>query len=199
MTTILNSTLGADQLVKLPAEYDPPRRYTLLKTLTSRISIKRWSRARIAGVAMNVLLLALWLWLFRSVYPYLGTIFSRQEFRTNQILLVGVLILITLKMRETKVRLRLSEGPQLYLPALLLVLISAVSYILVERLLDINTVSASLFGLASYGLLGLWLSPSRWRQGLPAGSAVDRYPADWGTYANLCGIPHADPVCDGGS
>jgi exosortase O len=117
---------------------------------------------------MNVLLLALWLWLFRSIYPYLGTIFSRQEFRTNQILLVGVLILITLKMRETKVRLRLSEGPHLYLPALLLVLICTVSYILVERLLDINTLSASLFGLASYGLLGLWLSPSRWRQGLPA-------------------------------
>jgi len=151
--------------VKLPAEYDPPRRYTLLKTLTSRISIKSLSRARIAGVAMNVLLLALWLWLFRSVYPYLGTIFSRQEFRTNQILLVGVLILITLKMRETKVRLRLSEGPQL------------------------GKLWAAWFVVVPVTLA------SR----LASSSAVDRYPADWGTYANLCGIPHADPVCDGGS
>ena len=34
--------------------------------------------------------------------------------------------------------------------------------------MDINTLSASLFGLAFYGLLGLWLEPRRWRQGLPA-------------------------------
>lgn len=154
--------------MKLPAEYDPSRRYAFLKTLTRRKSIKRWSRAHMGGLVRNALLLTLWIWLFRSIYPYLGTIFSRQEFRTNQILLAGVLILIFLKMRETKVRLRLTEGPHLYLPALVLVLFSAASFILVERLLDINTLSAGLFGLASYGLLGLWLTPSRWRQGLPA-------------------------------
>jgi exosortase O len=34
--------------------------------------------------------------------------------------------------------------------------------------MDINTFSASLFGLASYGLLGLWMEPQRWKQGLPA-------------------------------
>jgi exosortase O len=33
---------------------------------------------------------------------------------------------------------------------------------------DINTLSATLFGLATYGLLGLWLEPQRWRRGLPA-------------------------------
>jgi len=154
--------------VKSPAEYDPSRRLAFLKILTRRKSIKRWSRAHLAGLAMNALLLTLWLWLFRSIYPYLGTIFSRQEFRTNQILLAGVLILIFVKMRDAKVRLHLSERPHLYLPALVLVLFSSTSYILVERLLDINTLSACLFGLASYGLLGLWLTPSRWRQGLPA-------------------------------
>ncbi|MCA9969953.1 MAG: exosortase O, partial [Anaerolineales bacterium] len=37
-----------------------------------------------------------------------------------------------------------------------------------ERFVDVHTVAASLFGLASYGLLGLWLAPARWRQGLPA-------------------------------
>jgi exosortase O len=45
---------------------------------------------------------------------------------------------------------------------------SSVAFILAERLVDINTLSASLFGLAFYGLLGLWLEPRRWRQGLPA-------------------------------
>jgi exosortase O len=41
-------------------------------------------------------------------------------------------------------------------------------FLLAERYLDINTLSATLFGLASYGLLGLWLSPPTWRAGLPA-------------------------------
>jgi exosortase O len=41
-------------------------------------------------------------------------------------------------------------------------------YLAVERFLDINTLSASLFGLASYGLLGLWMDPRGWRRGLPA-------------------------------
>jgi exosortase O len=51
---------------------------------------------------------------------------------------------------------------------LFLTLGSSALYLAVERFLDINTLSASLFGLASYGLLGLWLLPLRWRQGLPA-------------------------------
>ena len=37
-----------------------------------------------------------------------------------------------------------------------------------ERFLDINTLSATLFGLATYGLIGLWMSPTRWLDGLPA-------------------------------
>jgi exosortase O len=41
-------------------------------------------------------------------------------------------------------------------------------YLVVERYLDINTLSACLFGLATYGLLGLWPEPRHWRQGLPA-------------------------------
>ncbi|MFW6135380.1 MAG: hypothetical protein ACOC7N_01000 [Chloroflexota bacterium] len=32
----------------------------------------------------------------------------------------------------------------------------------------VNTLSASLFGLASYGLLGLWMCPRRSGEGLPA-------------------------------
>jgi exosortase O len=48
------------------------------------------------------------------------------------------------------------------------VLIGSVSYLLAERFLDINTLSASLFGLATYGLVGLWMSPRRWLAGLPA-------------------------------
>jgi exosortase O len=41
-------------------------------------------------------------------------------------------------------------------------------YLAVERLLDIKIIAAVLFGAASYGLLGLWLHPRSWRQGIPA-------------------------------
>jgi exosortase O len=115
-----------------------------------------------------MLLIVLWMWLFRGIYPYLATIFSQQEFRTNQILLVGVLVLLGLQMSKGQIQPRLTERPTLQLPALALVLASTIGYLLVERFLDINTLSASLFGLATYGLLGLWLSPTRWHQGLPA-------------------------------
>lgn len=115
----------------------------------------------------NVALLLVWFWLYRAVYPYLGVIFTAQEFRTNQIILVGVLVLIVLQVRKGELRPRLDVLPQLYSLALILVLGSSVLYLLVERYLEINTFSASLFGLASYGLLGLWMRPRDWRRGLP--------------------------------
>ena len=40
--------------------------------------------------------------------------------------------------------------------------------VIAERVLDINTLSATLFGIATYGLVGLWMSPRSWRDGLPA-------------------------------
>jgi exosortase O len=49
-----------------------------------------------------------------------------------------------------------------------LALSGSILYLICERFLDVNTLSATLFGLASYGLLGLWLWPLSWRQGLPA-------------------------------
>ncbi len=49
-----------------------------------------------------------------------------------------------------------------------MVIIGSAFYLLSERFLDINTLSATLFGLASYGLLGLWMQPNHWRRGLPA-------------------------------
>ena len=124
--------------------------------------------ARPARLAMNAAILGLWLWLYRPVFDYLTIIFSREDFRTNQIVLVGVVALIAFQMRNGRFRPRLDASPQHYLPALILVLGGSALYLVVERFLDINTLSASLFGLASYGLLGLWMRPRRWRQGLPA-------------------------------
>jgi len=125
-------------------------------------------RTRALRVGANAVLTGLWLWLYRPVFDYLAIIFSRQDFRTNQIVLLGVIVLIAARVRKGGLRLRMDAAPQLSYPALILALGGSALYLAVERFLDINTISASLFGLASYGLLGLWMQPQRWRQGLPA-------------------------------
>jgi exosortase O len=119
-------------------------------------------------LAANWAIIGLWLWLYRPIFDYLAIIFYREEFRTNQIVLIGVIGLIIFQVRQGFIRPRFDAAPHFYLPALSLALGGSLLYLLVERFLDVNTISASLFGLASYGLLGLWLQPYRWRRGLPA-------------------------------
>lgn len=118
--------------------------------------------------AANALIAGLWLWLYWPVFAYLSIIFGREDFRTNQVMLVGVLFLIAVRIRRDGVRLRFDPTPRLASLPLLLALGGSLLYLAVERLLDVNTLSASLFILATYGLLGLWWAPRRWRQGLPA-------------------------------
>ena len=124
--------------------------------------------SRAVRIGANAAILGLWLWLYRPMFDYLAIIFSREDFRTNQLVLLGVIILIAFQVRKGHLRPRLDVLPQLYLPALILVLSGSALFLVVERFLDINTFSASLFGLASYGLLGLWMQPRNWWQGLPA-------------------------------
>ncbi|GAB4204569.1 MAG: hypothetical protein OHK0022_29840 [Roseiflexaceae bacterium] len=119
-------------------------------------------------VCANALLLGLWLWLFRPVLAELAALFGREDMRTNQFILLGAAVLIGLRVRRAAQRPRLDAAPQPYAPALLLAGGCAAGYLAVERLLDINALSALLFGLGSYGLLGLWLRPEAWRQGFPA-------------------------------
>ena len=140
------------------------------------------SLPRPARIGANAAIAGLWLWLYWPVYDYLAIIFSREDFRTNQIVLAGVIALIALRARQGRVkarqgrvrartghaRLRIDAAPQLSTPTLILALGGSALYLAVERFLDVNTLSASLFGLASYGLLGLWMEPRRWREGLPA-------------------------------
>jgi exosortase O len=123
---------------------------------------------RLGRMAVNFSLAALWIWLYWAVFGYFRVIFSHEEFRTNQIILVIVLILFFVQFRKERWRPRLDVLPHIFWPGLTLLLIGSVSYLLAERFLDINTLSASLFGLATYGLIGLWMSPRRWLAGLPA-------------------------------
>jgi exosortase O len=149
--------------VKTPTRNESPARLTPPGTFLSRRP-----RIDLLGAGANLLLLALLLWLYRPVYSYLQIIFTRQEFRTNQIVLIAVLALLALQLRGKKLRIQLGAPPHLYLPALAMIFSASAAFLLIERFLDINTLSASFFGLAGYGFLGLWISPRRWRQGLPA-------------------------------
>jgi exosortase O len=123
---------------------------------------------RITQSGLNLVVFGLWLWLYRPVFDYFSIIFTREDFRTNQWALAGVIGLIVWQARHACLRPRLDAAPRWHFPALALALGGSMLYLAVERWLGINTVSASLFGLASYGLLGLWMEPNRWRQGVPA-------------------------------
>jgi exosortase O len=123
---------------------------------------------RLGRIAVNLSIWALWIWLYWAVFGYFRIIFSSEEFRTNQVILAIVLILLFVQFRNEKWRLHLDTLPQFFWPGISMVLIGSVLYLLAERFLDINTLSASLFGLATYGLIGLWMSPRRWLAGLPA-------------------------------
>ena len=123
---------------------------------------------RAVRLMLNGLVVVLWLWLYRPIFDYLSIIFTREDFRTNQIVLIAIIVLIAMRLRRGDGHLRFDVAPHLALLPLSLVIGGSLAYLFAERFLDINTLSASLFGLATYGLLGLWLAPQPWRQGLPA-------------------------------
>ena len=120
------------------------------------------------NLLLNGLLIVLWLWLYRPLFGYLALIFSDQFFRTNQAILIAVLGLLLLQVRQGGLGLDLRARPQLRWLPLALTIGGSLLYLLVERYLAMKIVATSLFFLASYGLLGLWMSPLRWQQGLPA-------------------------------
>ncbi len=125
-------------------------------------------RACAPQLAWNVLIVALWLFLYRAMGDYLGVIALREDFRTNQLVLIGILALIVWQIRAGQFNLYFHTAPRAYPIPLALALGGSLAYLIAERVLDINTLSATLFGIASYGLIGLWLAPRSWREGLPA-------------------------------
>ncbi|MEM7134487.1 MAG: exosortase O [Chloroflexota bacterium] len=119
-------------------------------------------------ILLNSVLFMLWAWLYWPMSDYLALVFTRADFRTNQIILLVLLVLMVNQIRQGVLKIQLTTLPQFVWLPLSVLLGGSLLYLVVERYLDINTISTSLFFLASYGLLGLWMEPTRWRQGLPA-------------------------------
>jgi len=118
--------------------------------------------------AANLLIVGLWFRLFWPLLPYFSIIFEREDFRLNQILLVIILALFTLQIRSHGMQINLSAPPRSAPLPLLLFAGGCIAFTLAERTLSINTLSALLFVLSGYGLLGLWMEAGPWRRRLPA-------------------------------
>ena len=119
---------------------------------------------------LNLLIWAAWGWLFRPIFPYLQYIFTKNDFRTNQVLLLLIVGLIGHQVYERGLDVEGwgTRNVQVRRWPLFVAIGSAIVFLLIERFLAVNTLSAAFFALGGYGLLGLWISPTRWRHGLPA-------------------------------
>jgi exosortase O len=115
-------------------------------------------------------LAAAWCWLFQDLLLWLGQTLGHDDFRLNLLLLVGLGALVARRVfADPGAALdRLAAGPQLRAAPLALAALGGVGWLAVDRWLDIDILSASLFGLGTYGLVGLYLAPGAWRSGLPA-------------------------------
>jgi len=126
------------------------------------------------ALPLNILLWLSWLWLYSPVLGYLQVIFQREDFRTNQImllLLVGVLAMQVWDARKQSSADTLPPFqtlPQKNRLPLFLLFGGSIFFLIAERWLNVNMLSATLCFLSGYGLLGLWMRPTAWRNGLPA-------------------------------
>ncbi len=119
-------------------------------------------------LAGNLLLIGAWLWLFVPLFPYLRIVFVDEDFRTSQIISLAIIVLLVRQWRSGKLPIHLRQPVRPNIIPMLLMSLGAAGFLLTEWLLDVNTLSSTLFALGSYGLLGLWMEPQRWRRGLPA-------------------------------
>ncbi|MFO0574725.1 MAG: exosortase O [Polyangia bacterium] len=126
---------------------------------------------RLTLAPIGLVLLGLWLALFAPLLGWLATVpFSHANYRLNLVLLVGVAGLVLGRWRRDEPRPVLRRTPRRSLAAAGLALGCAAAYVAVDHGLRLHTLAAILFGLGSYGLLGLFLEAAAWRAAL--GSAL---------------------------
>lgn len=139
------------------------------------------------AVLTNGSLLLLWLAAFAPALAWWSYTLRIDPSRTSLVLagLAAVLLARAAWRRRRAVATRLRADPAWRAAPLLLVAGGAAGFLAVERWLDVNILSASFFGVATYGLLGLYVAPQRWRRMapiallvvglLPFGAQLDTY------------------------
>ncbi|NEP51632.1 MAG: exosortase O, partial [Moorea sp. SIO3C2] len=129
---------------------DPPRGQNLASTI---VLVVAWLLGNIWALQ----------WLFES-FKYASLL---------NLMLIGVVLMACLvQLWRDRLIVNVSATPTLRLYPLLLMLGSGISAIAFRWLVYIPQLNLLLFLLGSYGLWGLFISPSLWRKGLPAAILV---------------------------
>lgn len=118
-------------------------------------------------IALNLGILALWLRLWTPALEHMAGLFGPAHLRESAWALVGALLLVTHRAWRSGCRPHPAARIQAGMSAWGLLCGASLAYLAAERLWDVRILSDLLFGLASYGLVGLWMRPAAWRAGLP--------------------------------
>lgn len=121
-----------------------------------------WSRK----IATSLIVLS-WLLLNYSTLEWIIATFKGSS-AFNLIIISVVAIVLLAQAIHHRRKLCLSSIPILHPAPLALMFGSAVISISLQWLLDIPQIAVSLFAIATYGLIGLFISPQVWRKGLLA-------------------------------
>jgi exosortase O len=119
--------------------------------------------------AATLALGATWLWLFAPTLKWLAGL-AHEEYRLSLALLIAAGAAFALRARSA-IRdgaLRGAWSPLFRPLPIALTAFAALSYLAVERWLDVDILSAALFALGTYGLLGLFVPDAAWRRAGPA-------------------------------
>lgn len=130
---------------------------------------ERWLRG-----AANAVLALLWVLLYRDALSHLARIYLRADMSFSA---VTLLVLALLAIRRALLgaggsladRLRdvLLRGPAPRPMPLLVTVLATLGYLVAVAVLDVHVLQDALFGLASFGLIGLWMAPRAWRRAWP--------------------------------
>ncbi|MCB9743331.1 MAG: exosortase O [Alphaproteobacteria bacterium] len=123
-----------------------------------------------AGLLASSALLLAWLALMAPALRWIQGTLGHSDFRLEMLLVLGLGALVLARGRAAMAQAAraFAAGPRAEALPLGLVGACALGFLVVERWLDIDLISAFLFGLGSYGILGLYLPRSAWHRGLPA-------------------------------
>ncbi len=118
-------------------------------------------------VAFNLSLVALWLAAFAKPLAWWGRRLAAEPFQL--VLAVGAAALLarTGWRHRAGIAARLTAAPALAPLPFALVVASALGFLAAERWLDLSILAASMFGVGTYGLFGLYATDAAWRRGAP--------------------------------
>ncbi|MDF5717780.1 MAG: exosortase O [Rhizonema sp. NSF051] len=120
----------------------------------------------LTGRSSTYVLLIAWVYANNSSLKWLFESFKQGSSLTLSLISLIVMVLLVRVVRSEHGAV-LSATPVLRLYPLLLMLGSTVSAIVIQWFVNIEQLTVLLFLLGTYGLCGLFLTPSFWRQGLP--------------------------------